>query len=118
MDSELELMRELVSALPDSVFVLTESGRYALIGGGGDPVHYPEVARLTGLSLHDVLEPGYADWFLDQVHATLDQDGMRTVDYCLAGSVRLRACAIAASLTNSWNPASPNFAGTRTMAVR
>lgn len=36
----LDLLLDMLSALPDPVFVLTESGRYAALIGGHDRQHY------------------------------------------------------------------------------
>ena len=77
--------RELLSALPDPLFVITESGRYGLAVGGNDDGHYHDGSHLAGCYLHDVLPRGKADWFMDQVRGTLDSGRMRTVEYALAG---------------------------------
>lgn len=55
MDKQDGLMRELLAALPDPVFILTESGRYAGVFGGTDPSYYHNGSRLVGASLQDVL---------------------------------------------------------------
>jgi diguanylate cyclase (GGDEF)-like protein len=85
MDTEIELLKAMVSALPDPVFVITESGYYAVIAGGQDSDYYHDGSHLAGLALHDVLEAEKADWFLEQVRQTLLEGGMRTVEYRLAG---------------------------------
>lgn len=85
MDTEIELLKAMVAALPDPVFVITESGHYAAIAGGQDDHYYHDSTHLTGLRLHDVLSPDNADWFLEQVRQTLAEDGLRTVEYRLAG---------------------------------
>lgn len=85
MDLEVDLLREMALALPDPVFVLTESGRYAAIVGGGDAAWYNDGSHLKGLYLHDVLPDDKADWFLQQVRNTLKEDRLRTVEYVLAG---------------------------------
>ncbi|MFO7860081.1 MAG: GGDEF domain-containing protein [Desulfosalsimonas sp.] len=37
---EIELLRAMIKALPDPVFVITESGHYLEIAGGKDPAYY------------------------------------------------------------------------------
>jgi diguanylate cyclase (GGDEF)-like protein len=86
MDSDLELLRELVSALPDPVFVITESGHCAAVLGGRDSGYYHDVTHLAGLRLHDMLEPDQADWFMAQVRRTLEDNNMRAVEYRLSGA--------------------------------
>ncbi|MCF8037352.1 MAG: GGDEF domain-containing protein [Desulfobacteraceae bacterium] len=86
MDFETELLRAIMKALPDPVFVITESGYYLEIAGGRDPAYYHDGSYLKGLSLHDVLPEEKADWFLEQIRKTLKQDGLRTVKYSLAGN--------------------------------
>lgn len=86
MDSEVELLRGLVSSLPDPVFVLSESGRYVLISGGQDSSYYHDARHLTGLTLYDVLAEEQADWFLKQIRFTLDVNQMHVVEYRLAGT--------------------------------
>ena len=86
MDFEIELLRAMVKALPDPVFVITESGYYLEIAGCRDPSYYHDGSYLKGMSLHEVLPEGKADWFLQQIRETLKQGGLRTVKYSLAGN--------------------------------
>lgn len=86
MDFEIELLRSMVKALPDPVFVITESGYYLEIAGGRDPSYYHDGSYLKGMSLHEVLPKDKADWFLWQIRETLKQGGMRTVKYSLTGN--------------------------------
>ena len=86
MNLDLELLREIVAALPDPVFVLTESGRYAAIVGGSDPEYYHDGSGLIGLRLHDVLPPEKADWFLTQIQSALQDNRLCVVEYGLAGA--------------------------------
>lgn len=85
MDKQDGLMRELLAALPDPVFILTESGRYAGVFGGTDPGYYHNGSRLVGASLQDVLPREKADWFLEQVQRTLQEQRLVVVEYGLAG---------------------------------
>ncbi|MBA2882041.1 diguanylate cyclase (GGDEF)-like protein [Desulfosalsimonas propionicica] len=84
MDSEIELLRAMVKALPDPVFVITESGHYLEIAGGKDPAYYHDGDDLKGLSLYNVMPKDKADWFLEQIRKTLAQNRLRTVQYTLS----------------------------------
>lgn len=82
----LDILLDMLSALPDPVFVLTESGRYAALIGGQDRQHYHDGAHLVDFSLYDVLPKAKADWFLEQIQITLAQNQLRIVEYGLAGT--------------------------------
>lgn len=86
MNLDLELIREMVAALPDPVFVLTASGRYAALVGGSDPEFYHDGSHLVGLSLHQVLPQDKADWFLAQIRHSLQTNRLHTVEYGLGGT--------------------------------
>lgn len=86
MNFETELLQAMVKALPDPVFVITESGYYLETAGGGDSSYYHDGSDLKGMALHEVLPKDKADWFLEQIKETLKRGGLRTVQYSLAGS--------------------------------
>ncbi len=86
MDTEVELLKDMVAALPDPVFVLTESGRYAAMAGVHDAGCYHDGSDLGGVNLYEVLPPEKADWFLEQIQRTLEEGGMRTVEYTLGAN--------------------------------
>ena len=86
MTDHLDILLDMLSALPDPVFVLTESGRYAALIGGQDRQHYHDGAHLVDFSLYDVLPKAKADWFLAQITTTLEQNQLRIVEYGLAGA--------------------------------
>jgi diguanylate cyclase (GGDEF)-like protein len=79
------LLDVLLSAFPDPVFVLTESGRYAALVGGMDRHHYHNGVHLIDNSLYDVLPKAKADWFLAEIAKTLEANQLRIVEYGLAG---------------------------------
>ncbi|MGR5119060.1 diguanylate cyclase [Vibrio astriarenae] len=76
----------LISALPDLVFVLTESGRYAAVFGGGSQELYHQDHCLVGRSIFEVLPLEKAQWFHDRIHQTLDANKLMVFDYSLAGN--------------------------------
>ena len=86
MDFENEILRAMMLALPDPVFVITESGKYIEIAGGQDSAFYHDGSSLKGKSLHDVLPPEKAEWFLEQILATLKKGRLQIVQYSLAGN--------------------------------
>ena len=86
MTDHLDLLLDMLSALPDPVFVLTESGRYAAIIGGQDRQHYHNGTHLVDFSLYDVLPKAKADWFLEKINTTLAQNQLQIVEYGLSGS--------------------------------
>jgi diguanylate cyclase (GGDEF)-like protein len=81
----LDILLDMLSALPDPVFVLTESGRYAALIGGQDRQHYHDGAHLVDFSLYDVLPKSKADWFIAEIAQTLAENQLRIVEYGLAG---------------------------------
>lgn len=85
-DGETRLKLEALRALPDPIFVLTESGRYAAIIGGNDRGLYHDASCLVDFTLYDVLPKSKADWFLDEVRRTLAEDRLRVVEYTLAAA--------------------------------
>lgn len=86
MTDHFDLLVDMLTALPDPVFVLTESGRYAALIGGQDRQHYHNGTHLVDFTLYDALPVAKADWFLDQINITLVQNQLRIVEYGLAGS--------------------------------
>lgn len=86
MTDRLDLLLDMLSALPDPVFVLTETGRYAALIGGGDRCHYHNGSFLVDFTLSDVLPRAKVEWFLEQIHLTLAENRLRIVEYGLSGS--------------------------------
>ncbi|WP_216362479.1 GGDEF domain-containing protein [Bowmanella denitrificans] len=83
MKQNLELLMEMLAALPDPVFILSESGRYVALIGGHDARYYHDGSHLVNFSLHDVLPKELADWFLEQIRQTIEENRLRTVEYAL-----------------------------------
>ncbi|MFV0449743.1 MAG: diguanylate cyclase [Vibrio sp.] len=83
---ECEEYAAVISALPDMVFVLTESGRYAAIFGGENPDLYHEGSALKGLTLANVLPEDKANWFKERIKETLDADCVKVFEYSLSAN--------------------------------
>lgn len=81
-----EHMAAILKALPDPVFILTRSGRYAAIYGGSDARYYHDGSSLVGQRIGDVLVAEKADWFLQEIGKALDSRNLHIVEYGLAGS--------------------------------
>ncbi|MFC3531573.1 GGDEF domain-containing protein [Vogesella facilis] len=76
----------ILAALPDPVFILTRSGRYAAVFGGADLRYYHDGSGLVGLSIGDVLTREKTDFFLGEIASALHGGGLHIVEYTLAGS--------------------------------
>jgi diguanylate cyclase (GGDEF)-like protein len=81
---EYEEYAAIISALPDMVFILTESGHYADILGGEDSDFYHDGSPLIGASLFDVLPQDKAEWFLARIKETLEADKLMLFEYSLS----------------------------------
>lgn len=86
MELTFDKLLDIVSTLPDPLFIITESGHYAGIFGGGDRNYYHDGSGLVGASLYDVLPQDKAEWFIQQVSRTLQTNQLQIVEYGLAGS--------------------------------
>lgn len=82
----LDAVTGILQSLPDPVFVLTRSGRYAAVFGGTDTRYYFDGSGLAGKSLFDVLKVEKARWFLSQIEMVLDSRRMHVIEYSLGGS--------------------------------
>lgn len=75
----------LMAALPDLVFVITESGQYAAVYGGQSNELYHQEHGLIGRNLFDVLPHDKAQWFCDKIMQTLSENKLMIFDYSLSG---------------------------------
>lgn len=80
----LDQHRAVAAALPDPVFILTASGRYASITGGADKRYYHDGSALLGKYLHEVLSAERTQWFIGQIQDTLRTQRMLVVEYELS----------------------------------
>jgi diguanylate cyclase (GGDEF)-like protein len=72
-------------SLPDPVFILTRSGRYAALFGGSDPRYYHDGSSLVGKSMRDVLSDEKAAWFGRQIEQALATRTLQVLEYSLSG---------------------------------
>jgi len=82
----LKQTQAILTALPDPVFILTRSGKYANILGGTDTRYYHNGSALIGHYFSEVLVAEKASWFMQQIALALQSGQMLVVEYQLAGS--------------------------------
>lgn len=82
----LKQTQAILTALPDPVFILTRSGKYAHILGGTDTRYYHNGSALIGHYFSEVLVAEKASWFMQQIALALQSGQMLVVEYQLAGS--------------------------------
>jgi diguanylate cyclase (GGDEF)-like protein len=81
-----EQMLAVLNALPDPVFVLTETGRYAGVYGHADPNYYHSGHDLVGAYLADVLSADVAEWVMQHMQLAWDKGGLVKVEYPLSAA--------------------------------
>lgn len=77
-------MLAVLNALPDPVFILTESGRYAGLYGLSDPNYYHDGHGLVGSLIQDVLSPEVSDWVMAHLRQALREQRLIKVEYPLS----------------------------------
>ncbi|MCG9664043.1 GGDEF domain-containing protein [Vibrio mediterranei] len=83
MLTELDEVYEVLSCLPDPVFIISEEGEYVDFLGGTDTQSYHDGSALIGQTLHSVMPSEQADWYISQVITSLDNNQVMTVEYDL-----------------------------------
>ncbi|MBV0934497.1 sensor domain-containing diguanylate cyclase [Marinobacterium weihaiense] len=77
-------MLMVLNALPDPVFVLTESGLYVGLFGNADPRFYHDGHDLVGRSIQDVLPESITGLVMEHIRLALEKNGLVKVEYPLA----------------------------------
>jgi PAS domain S-box-containing protein len=80
--SESEL-RALFAAMNDVIFVIDKSGRYLKIAPTNPELLYKPPAELIGKTLHEMMPPETADFFLSQIQLTADTKQTHSLEYSL-----------------------------------
>lgn len=80
---QLEQIQSVMKSLPDPVFILTRSGRYAAIFGGIDTRYYHDGSHLVGQMIADVLTDEKTAWFLQIIESALQRRSLVIVEYPL-----------------------------------
>ncbi len=81
-DSASEL-RALFGAMNDVIFVIDTEGRYLKIAPTNPSLLYKPSAELIGQTLHDMLPPETADFFLSQIQLTASTKQNHSLEYSL-----------------------------------
>ncbi|BCV65432.1 GGDEF domain-containing protein [Shewanella carassii] len=76
----------IFAALPDPVFILTRSGRYAAVLGGADSRYYHNGTTLVGKYVSQVIQQPKCEWFLSQIAQALLSRRLWVVEYSLGGN--------------------------------
>ncbi len=84
MSLSAELMPAVLDALPDPLFILSESGCYLAVHGGNDPGYYHDGRALVGRYVKDVMPADKASEVLEQIRRSLAENRLLKVEYPLA----------------------------------
>ncbi|QGT78081.1 diguanylate cyclase [Guyparkeria halophila] len=84
MSLPADLLPAVLDALPDPLFILSESGRYLAVYGGNDPGYYHDGRTLVGQTVEDLLPADKASQVLDQIRQSLSENRLLKVEYPLA----------------------------------
>lgn len=79
-----EHLKEVLAALPDPAFLLSEQGRYLAVYGGKDARYYHDGSGLVGACIRDIMESSKAQWFLDKIAIALQTRTLLVVEYELS----------------------------------
>lgn len=86
MPLTIEHLPAILDALPDPLFVLSESGWYLGVYGGTDTDYYHDGSHLVGCHLDDMLPAEKAAEVLRQIATSLREQRMLKVEYQLAAA--------------------------------
>lgn len=75
---------EVMTQLPDPVFILSEDGHYIEYIGGVEQQSYQDGNPLIGKRLFDVLPADKAFWVMEQVARALASGQVQVVEYDLS----------------------------------
>ena len=84
MSLPMELMPAVLDALPDPLFILSESGCYLAVYGGSDLGYYHDGRTLVGCRVTDVMPADKAREVLEQIRRSLQENRLRKAEYPLA----------------------------------
>ncbi|MFO7809088.1 GGDEF domain-containing protein [Guyparkeria sp.] len=84
MSLPAELMPAVLDALPDPLFILSESGCYLAVYGGNDPSYYHDGRTLIGQYVEDVMPADKSRQVLDQIRLSLEEGRLLKIEYPLA----------------------------------
>lgn len=79
-----EHLADVLAALPDPAFLLSEHGRYLAVYGGRDTRYYHDGSGLVGACISDLIEQEKTRWFLAQIAYALQTRALHVVEYELS----------------------------------
>lgn len=78
-----DISRSLFNTIPDPFIVVGEDGTYLEVLGGTERSLYDDGLPLKGKNIYSFMPKGFADFFMDQVHHTLEVGMLNSFDYQL-----------------------------------
>ena len=84
--SNANFIEALLAAIPEPFFIIDENGYYVQIIGGIDRKNYHDGQHLIGKRMHDVMDKGVADQFMDQIKKAITSEKVLNYVYTLSAS--------------------------------
>ena len=81
-----ELYVNLFKTIPDPFLIVSEDGTYLEVLGGIERTLYDDASSLKGRNIYDFSEKSFADFFMGQVHKTLETGLLNCFEYQLETS--------------------------------
>lgn len=78
-----EVYENLLLSLPDPFFVIREDGTYVEAFGSIERSLYDDNSKLKGKNIYECMPKEFADYFMSQVHRTLNGTGLTVFEYQL-----------------------------------
>lgn len=78
-----ELLYSLFNTIPDPFLVIGEDGTYLEVFGGTERSLYDDGRPLKGKNIYEFMPKQFADFYMGQVHHTLETNTLNTFDYQL-----------------------------------
>ena len=80
----LDLYENLLKSIADPFFIISDDGTYLDVFGGTERSLYDDAAALKGRNIFDFMEKDFAEFFMNQVHRTLQGSTLNSFEYQLA----------------------------------
>lgn len=78
-----ELLYSLFNTIPDPFFVIGEDGTYLEVFGGTERSLYDDGKPMQGKNIYEFMPKEFADFYMQQVHHTLEINALNSFDYQL-----------------------------------
>jgi diguanylate cyclase (GGDEF)-like protein/PAS domain S-box-containing protein len=80
----LDLYENLLKSIADPFFIISDDGTYLDVFGGTERSLYDDAVALKGRNIYDFMEKDFAEFFMNQVHRTLEGTALNSFEYQLA----------------------------------